>query len=115
VLGLIADRASGLSERLSGSHVLVEDVPEVLGYFGDDAGAAGGGVRDVEGAVGEFDDGGGDGGEGAFEGAMKVGFCGDVAECVCGVGDAEVCLVQISFEPREYGQKGSYRSSHYSL
>jgi hypothetical protein len=64
---------TGLSERFGGSEVLVEDVPEVLDYLCDDAGAAGGGVGEVEGAVGELDDGGGDGGEGPFERGYEVG------------------------------------------
>jgi hypothetical protein len=72
-------------------------------------------VREVEGAVGELNDGGGDGGEGAFEGGDEVGFRWDVAECVCGVGDAEVCLViKLDLNSGSMG-KGSYRSSHYSL
>lgn len=33
---------------------------------------------------------GGDGGERAFAGADEVCGAGDVAECVCGVGDGEV-------------------------
>ncbi len=48
-------------------------------------------MRDIHGAVWEFDDGGGDGGQGAFKGFDKVGFGGDIAECIRGVWDAEVC------------------------
>jgi hypothetical protein len=104
-----------LCERLGGSHVLIEHVPEMLSYFGDDARPSGRSVRDVDGAVGEFDDGGGDGGERAFEGLDEVGFCGDVAECVCGVGDAEVCC-NVSFKIRKSCQIGfANHSSHCSL
>ncbi len=49
-------------------------------------------MRDVDCAVGKFDDGWRDGGEGPFEGLNEVGFGGDIAKCVCGVGDAKVCL-----------------------
>lgn len=62
----------------------------MLDDFGDDAGAASGGVRDIDGAVGKLDDGGGDGGEWAFEGLDVVCGGGAVAECIGCVGDAEV-------------------------
>ena len=70
----------------------------MLDNLSDDAGAAGGGVRDVGCAVRVFDDGGGDGGEGAFEGFDEVGFGWDVAECVRDTGDAEVCCTIDEFE-----------------
>jgi len=65
-------------------------MPEVLDYFCDDAGATGAGVREVDGPVGELDDGGGDGGEGSGMRFYEVGGGGRVAECVGCVGDAEV-------------------------
>ncbi len=72
-------------------------------------------MREVEGAVGELNDGGGDGGEGAFEGRDEVSFGRDVAECVCCIGNAEVCLViKLDLKSGSMG-KDSYRSSHYSL
>jgi hypothetical protein len=62
----------------------------MLCYFGDNPRPAGAGVRNVDGSVGVLDYGGGDGGEGAFEGEDEIGAAGDVTECVCCVGDAEV-------------------------
>ena len=60
-------------EGLRRGETLIEDVPEVLDGGGDDAGAAGGTDDDGEGVVGSvFDDGRGDGGEGAFAGADVV-------------------------------------------
>ena len=65
----------------------------MLCYFCDDPRPARRRVGQVDAAVGVFDYGGGDGGEGAFEWFDEICFGGDVAECVCGVGDAEVYLV----------------------
>lgn len=79
-----------LSERLRGGHILVQHVPKMLRHFSDDAGAACTGVRDVDGAIGKFNDGGGDGREGTLEGLDKVCLGWDVAECVGCVGDTEV-------------------------
>jgi hypothetical protein len=84
-----------LGERFGGRHVLVEDMPEMLYYFSYDTRASGGGVCDVHFSIWELDDGGGDGGEGAFERGYEVCFAGDVAECVCGVGDAKIYLVEL--------------------
>lgn len=84
---------SRLRKGLLRSHVLVEDVPQVLDRGGDDARAAGGADDEVEGGVGEvLDYGGGDGGEGAFEGADVVCGGGDVAECVGCWGEGEAGL-----------------------
>jgi hypothetical protein len=63
----------------------------VLLDFGYDAGAAGGGVGDVDGARGVFYYCGGDGGEGTFEGFYVVCGGGGEAEGVGCAGDAEVC------------------------
>lgn len=79
-----------LRQRLGGVHALIEDVPQVLDHFGDDVRAAGRGVRDVHFACGELDDGRGDGGEGPRVGLDEVRRSRGVAECVGGVGDAEV-------------------------
>lgn len=79
-----------VGEGLGGGQVLVEDVPEVLDDLGDDARAAGRGVREVHGAVRVLDDGGADGGEGAGVGFDEVCWGRGVAECVGCVGDAEI-------------------------
>ncbi len=62
----------------------------MLDHFRDDARPARRGVRDVDCAVGEFNDGWGDGGEGALKRLDEVGFSRDIAKCVCGVGYTEV-------------------------
>ena len=62
----------------------------MLRDFGDDTRPSCTGVGDINSSVGEFNDRRGDRGEGAFEGLDEVGFGGDIAKCVCGVGDAEV-------------------------
>ncbi len=88
---------SRLRERLLSGHVLVEDVPEILNCRGDDARAAGGANNKVEGGVGEvLDDGGGDGGEGAFAGADVVCGGGDVAEGVSSCFDSHSAFTVIT-------------------
>ena len=63
-------------------------------------------MREVEGPVGILDDGWGDGGERAFEGRDEVRFGRDEAECVCGVGDAEVCFPAQLAMNLEDGERG---------
>ena len=72
------------SERFRRRRAAVEHVPQVLDR------AARGADGEVQGAVGVLDDGGGDGGEGAFARADVVCWRGDVAEGVGGAGDGEV-------------------------
>lgn len=81
---------TGLAQTFRRRHVLVEHVPEMLDDFCGDARAACGGVRDIDGAVGEFDNGGSDGGEGSFEGFDEVGGRGGVAKGVDSAGDGEI-------------------------
>jgi hypothetical protein len=95
-----------LGEGFRGRHVLVEGVPEMLDYFGYDTRPSGGGVCDVHFSCGQLDDGGRDGGEGAFEGGDEVCFAGDVAECICGVGDAEIYSVELVLWSRLWRKKG---------
>lgn len=81
----------------------------MLCYFGNDARPPGGGVRDVDCAIGKLDDGGGDGGQWAFERLDEVCFGGNVAECVCCVGDAEV-WVQVSLFQKSNADMFPYHS-----
>lgn len=77
-------------ERFRRRRAAVEHVPQVLDRGSDNATAARGADGEVQGAVGVLDDGGGDGGEGAFARADVVCWGGDVAEGVGGAGDGEV-------------------------
>jgi hypothetical protein len=63
-------------------------------------------VCNVHFSIWELDDGGRDGGEGAFEGGDEVCFAGDVAECICGVGDAEIYSVELVLWSRLWRKKG---------
>ena len=66
-------------------------MPQILNRSGDNAAPARGANDVVEGVFGqEFDDGGGDGAEGAFSRADEVCGGGFVAEGVGLVGDGEV-------------------------
>ena len=72
-------------------------MPEVLDGGGGDAGTARGTHGEEEGAVGELDYGGGDGGLRTLAGLGVVTRGGDVAECVGGTGGGKIVHLVVQY------------------